>query len=368
MSWTRWTSVVPVGLAVVLSACGTDAGSPVASPSREPPADQPGSLGAPEALAFAADGNLYVSEFTGNKVDVIDEQGEIATVAGTGSTGLSGDGGPAIDAELSAPTGMAFDTAGNLLIVDHDNGCVRTVDAQGQIDPLIGMCGERGFSGDGGQATEAMLDGPVGVVFDADGRIYVSDEQNGVIRRVNADGSIETVAGEGSIPAATAPDGTKAADLLLNHPSYMAIDADERIYFSDFLDNVVMRIERSGRVTRIAGTGDAGFSGDGGPAIEAELEWPTGLALDGDGNLFISDANNHRIRMVDVEGTITTFVGTGEGGYSGDGGPAVEAQVQAPSGLAFDPSGRLVIADQGNNLVRLVDDAGVITTIAGVAP
>jgi trimeric autotransporter adhesin len=254
------------------------------------------------------------------------------------------------------------------LIADHDNGCVRTVDAQGQIDPLIGMCGERGFSGDGGQATEATLDGPVGVVFDADGRIYVSDEQNGVIRRVNADGSIETVAGEGSIPAATAPDGTKAADLLLNHPSYLAIDADGRIYFSDFLDSVVMRIERSGRVTRIAGTGEAAFSGDGGPAIEAELDWPTGLALDGNGNLFISDANNHRIRMVDVEGTITTFIGTGEGGYSGDGGPAVEAQVQAPSGLAFDPAGRLVIADQGNDLVRIVDDAGVITTIAGVVP
>jgi len=192
MPWSRWATAAT--LVLVLPGCGTDSVPSIPSTPSTPSSSKGATrstdvvIGAPEALAFAADGNLYVSEFTGNKVDVIDEQGEMATVAGTGSTGSSGDGGPAIDAELSAPTGMAFDTAGNLLIVDHDNGCVRTVDAQGQIDPLIGMCGERGFSGDGGQATEAMLDGPVGVVFDADGRIYISDEQNGVIRRVNTDG------------------------------------------------------------------------------------------------------------------------------------------------------------------------------------
>jgi sugar lactone lactonase YvrE len=325
-------------------------------------------LSAPEALAFDADGNLYISEFESNRIDRIGEGSDVQVVAGTGAAGYSGDGGPAFDAELSAPTGLAFNAAGILLLADHHNGCIRTVDAAGIIDRLWGACGTVGYSGDGGPALDAEMNDPIGIAIDGEGRLWIADELNGRVRRVNVDGSIETIAGGGTVKPANAKDGTAATKLRLSHPSYVAIDDSGNVYFSDFIENVVMRIDPSGGATRVAGTGGAGSGGDGGPATEAELNFPTGLALDGSGNLYISDAENHEIRMVDADGIITTVAGTGEAGYSGDGGPAVDAQLQAPAGLAFDPSGRLVFADQGNNLVRLVDEAGVITTIAGVAP
>jgi sugar lactone lactonase YvrE len=185
---------------------------------------------------------------------------------------------------------------------------------------------------------------------------------------VNVDGSIETVAGGGTVKPADAKAGIQATKLRLSHPSYLAIDGSGNVFFSDFVENVVMRIDASGGVTRVAGTGRAGSGGDGSPATKAELNFPTGLALDANGALYISDSGNNRIRMVAPDGVITTVAGSGEPGAAGDEGPAVDAQLQAPAGLAFDLSGELVIADQGNNLVRLVDDAGVITTIAGVAP
>ena len=357
---------------VLFAACG---GAPdqgpdrvSASPSEDTNVATDVILLAPEDVAFDASGVLYISEFEGNRIDRIGDGSELQVVVGTGSAGYSGDGGPAFHAELAAPTGIAFNAAGILLLADHHNGCIRTVDAAGIIDRLWGACGTVGYSGDGGPALDAEMDDPIGVAIDGDGRLWISDELNGRVRRVNVDGSIETVAGGGTVKPANAKDGTPATTLRLSHPSYLAIDDSGNVYLSDFAANVVMRIDPSGGATRVAGTGRAGSGGDGGPATEAELNFPTGLALDGSGNLYISDAENHEIRMVDADGIITTFAGTGEAGYSGDGGPAVEAQLQAPAGLAFDPSGRLVIADQGNDLVRIVDDAGVITTIAGVAP
>jgi sugar lactone lactonase YvrE len=335
--------------------------------SSEPLAATDVAIAAPEDVAFDAEGNLYVSEFEGNRIDRIDEALGLQVVAGTGSSGYAGDGSLAIDADLSAPAGIAFDTEGTLLLADHHNGCIRMVETTGVIDRLWGTCGAVGYSGDGGPALDAQLNDPIGIAIDGDGHLWIADELNGRIRRVNVDGSIETVAGGGTVKPANAKDGTRATKLRLSHPSYLAIDGSGNVYFSDFLENVVMRIDTSGGVTRIAGTGKAGYSGDGGPATKAELSFPTGLALDGSGNLYISDAENNEIRMVDAEGIITTVAGTGEAGYSGDGGPAVEAQLQAPAGLAIDPSGELVIADQGNNLVRVVDGAGVIKTIAGVA-
>jgi len=364
-------SAAPLALCVLIAACGGNAApsKPTASGSvsSEPLAATDVAIAAPEDVAFDAEGNLYVSEFEGNRIDRIDEALGLQVVAGTGSSGYAGDGSLAIDADLSAPAGIAFDTEGTLLLADHHNGCIRMVETTGVIDRLWGTCGAVGYSGDGGPALDAQLNDPIGIAIDGDGHLWIADELNGRIRRVNVDGSIETVAGGGTVKPANAKDGTRATKLRLSHPSYLAIDGSGNVYFSDFLENVVMRIDTSGGVTRIAGTGKAGYSGDGGPATKAELSFPTGLALDGSGNLYISDAENNEIRMVDAEGIITTVAGTGEAGYSGDGGPAVEAQLQAPAGLAIDPSGELVIADQGNNLVRVVDGAGVIKTIAGVA-
>jgi sugar lactone lactonase YvrE len=369
-STRRRRTVALIALCVVIAGCGGNAApsTPTASgsASSEPTTDV--SLAAPEDVAFDASGVLYVSEFEGNRIDRIDDASTLQVVAGTGSSGYAGDGGPAIDAELSAPTGMAFDAAGNLFLADHHNGCIREVDTADIIDRLWGVCGTLGFEGDGGPALDARLNDPIGIAIDGDGRLWIADELNGRIRRVNVDGSIETVAGGGIVKPAIASDGTTATKLRLSHPSYLAIDGSGNVYFSDFLENVVMRIDASGGATRVAGTGKAGYGGDGGPATKAELNLPTGLALDANGNLYISDAGNNRIRMVGVDGVISTVAGSGEPGGAGEGGPAVDAQLQAPAGLAFDPSGRLVIADQGNNLVRMVDGTGVITTIAGVAP
>jgi sugar lactone lactonase YvrE len=357
-------------MCVVIAGCGGNAApsTPTASgsASSEPTTDV--SLAAPEDVAFDASGTLYISEFEGNRIDRIDDASTLQVVAGTGSSGYSGDGGPAIDAELSAPTGMAFDAAGNLFLADHHNGCIREVDTADIIDRLWGVCGTLGFEEDGGPALDAQLNDPIGIAIDADGRLWIADELNSRIRRVNGDGSIESVAGGGTVKPANAIDGTAATKLRLSHPSYLAIDGSGNVYLSDFLENVVMRIDASGLATRVAGTGKAGYGGDGGSATKAELNFPTGLALDANGNLYISDSGNNRIRMVDVDGVISTVAGSGEPGDAGEGGPAVDAQLQAPAGLAVSSSGELVIADQGNNLVRVVDTAGVITTIAGVAP
>jgi len=361
-----WSAVA--GLAFVTMACDVPT-SPAAPTS--PSAAQRSTdveLGAPEDVVFAADGTMYVSEFLGNRIDVVDGDQHMTVWAGTGSPGYGGDGGAALAADLSAPTGLVLSADGMLVFADHDNGCIRTVSVAGVIDRLSGRCDAAGFSGDGGPALDAQMDDPIGIAFDGQGRLWIADEQNGRIRRVNGDGSIETVAGGGSVEVSKAGPNSVGTELELGNPSYVVVDDDDNVYFSDFTKNVVMRIDPDGRVTRVAGTGRPGSKGDGGAAVNARLNFPTGLALDEDGNLYVSDAENHRIRMVDVEGTITTVAGTGTAGYSGDGGPAVEAQLQAPAGLAFDPFGRLVIADQGNNLVRMVDAAGVITTIAGVAP
>jgi sugar lactone lactonase YvrE len=236
------------------------------------------------------------------------------------------------------------------------------------IIAIVGRCGHQGFSGDGGPATAARLNDPIGITEDNAGNLYIADEQNARVRKVSSRGVISTIAGGGRRPVARAPDGTLATKLKLSHPSYVVVDAHGDVYFSDFLANVVTEIDRSGRIRHVAGTGKAGFSGDGGPATRAELNFPTGLTLDSRGNLFISDAFNNRIRKVDRRGVITTVAGTGRAGYSGDGGPADEARLNASAGLALDARGRLVIADQGNNLVRRVNAAGNITTIAGRAP
>jgi sugar lactone lactonase YvrE len=369
---SRRTCAVPIAsMMILLAGCGTPSkqgSQPSPSPSPQGQAATDVAVAAPEAMAFDAEGSLYISEFEGNRIDRIDDASSLLVVAGTGSSGYAGDGGPAIDADLSAPTGITFDAAGELLLADHHNGCIRKVDAAGVIDRISGTCGAVGFSGDGGRALDAQMNDPIGIAVDGDGRLWIADELDSRIRRVNGDGSIETVAGGGTTKPAKADDGTPATKLRLSHPSYLAIDGSGNVYFSDFLENVVMRIDASGRATRVAGTGKAGYGGDGGLATKAQLNFPTGLALDANGNLYISDSGNNRIRMVDADGVISTAAGSGEPGPAGDGGPAVDAQLQAPAGLAVDPSGQLVIADQGNNLVRIVDGAGVITTIAGVAP
>jgi len=336
-------------------------------PSAQASATQHARLHAPEDVAFDRAGRLLVSEFSGNRVDRI-VTGRARAIAGTGVAGYSGDGGPAVDAKLDEPTGLFVEHSGDLLIADHRNGCIRDVGhTTHAIVRIVGRCSHEGYSGDGGPAIHAKLNDPIGIVEDMSGNLYIADEQNARVREVSSRGIITTIAGGGDRRVANAPDGTPATELRLSHPSYLALDRRGDLYLSDFLANVVIAVHPSGRITHVAGTGRAGFSGDGGPATRARLDFPTGLALDQRGRLLISDTFNNRIRRVDGDGVITTIAGTGKPGYAGDGGPAVNAQLNATAGLALDARGRVVIADQGNNAIRRIANDGIISTVAGRA-
>jgi sugar lactone lactonase YvrE len=333
-------------------------------------------LHAPEDVTFDALGNVYISEFgtsktAGHTVDEVDLAGNLRVVAGTGIEGYGGDGGPATRAQLDSPTGLLIDTTGALVVADHHNGCMRRIDASGVINAIVGYCGRVGYNGDGKfPALKTKFDDPMGIVEDSTGTMFVADEQNARVRRVTPDGVVSTILGGGKIPLPDAPDGTLGTNIKMLHPSYLALDAGGNLYVSDFEWNQVVRIDPQGRVTHIAGTGVAGFGGDSGPATSALLDFPTGLALDPRGRLYISDSFNNRIRMVDSRGRISTVAGSGPtgylaGSYSGDGGPATDATLNAPSGIALSADGRLFIADQGNNVVRVLQPGGTIELFAG---
>ncbi len=360
-----------LGLAVLAalasSALTTAAATARVRPMTAPPAVQV-ALGQPEDIAFGPKGDMYVSEFSGNRVDRIASDGTLTVVAGTGKTGAPFDGGVATAARLNAPTGMIAEPDGSLLIADHHHGCIRRVSPNGIITSVAGRCGNQGFSGDGGPATAARLDDPIGIAQDRFGNLYIADEQNARLRRVSPNGVITTVAGGGIVPVASAPDGTLGTDVALSHPSYLAIDPAGDVYMSDFWANVVIRVDPNDHILHVAGTGVLGFSGDGGAATSAQLDFPTGLALTSSGALYVDDSFNNRIRRVSPDGVITTVAGTGTAGFSGDGGPAVDAALNAPSGIALGPGGGLYIADQANNVVRVVTRDGTIRTVAGVAP
>ena len=289
----------------------------------------------------------------------------ITTIAGTGEIGFSGDGGPATAARLDYPYGVALDGAGNLYIADRRwlyNNRIRKVDSTGTITTVAGT-GEFGFSGDGGPATEAQLNRPSGVALDGAGNVYISDDYSQRIRRVDSTGTITTIAGTGEI--GFSGDGGPATAARLDNPHDVAVDGAGNLYIADTYNYRIRKVDSTGTITTIAGTGERGFSGDGGPAVEAQLSLPYGVAVDGAGNLYIADIWNHRIRKVDSTGAITTVAGTGELSFSGDGGPATEAQLYYPLGVAVDGAGNLYIADTYNERIRRVDSTGTITTIAG---
>jgi sugar lactone lactonase YvrE len=325
--------------ALALPGCGGGGSSPVTGP--EPGGAATGAtVQAPEALAVDADGNLYVSELAGNRVDRIAPDGTFAVVAGTGDAGFAGDGGPAVDAQLNSPAGLAVAGDGRLLVADHHNDRIRAIDARGAIRTVFG-------------SAHARLHDPVGIAFADDGTLVVADELNARVVRLDESGALRRVA------------GGRAARQALSHPSYVVVDGDGSVVFSDFFANRVRRVDESGQMTNVAGTGEAGFTGDGGAAASAQLDFPTGLALGPDGSLYVSDTNNSCVRRIDRNGTITTVAGFGTEGFSGDGGPATDAELDSPAGLALDAAGNLYIADQRNNRVRRVDTDGVIDTVAG---
>jgi len=447
----------------------TVAGSGVAGYSGDGAAATSAKLNGPAAVAVDSAGALYIADAGNNVIRKVTAAGTISTVAGSGANGFGGNGGPATSAQFNTPTGVALDAAGNLYIADSQNAVVWkvsggtisivagggkattfggpatgieldypygiSVDSSGNLyiaDPdwsavfkvtpggTITLAAGRGTTspGDGGPATGAQLAWPLGVAADSNGNFYIADLETFSVRKVNASGTISTVAGNGSpyfgeggpatiagmwyssgiavdpagnlyicdpvaqrvykvtpagIITTVAGNGTKgysgdngpAASAQLNSPEAVAVDASGNVYIADDSNNRIRKVTPAGIISTFAGTGTPGYSGDNGPATSAKLNGPSGLATDSAGDLFIADDQNYRIRKVTPGGTITTVVGTGIRGFSGDNGPATSAQINYIEGMAVDSAGNLYFGDPGNNRVRMVTSAGTISTIAG---
>lgn len=314
----------------------------------------------PQAVAVDAAGNIYLTGW--DEVRRIDHaSGVITTIAGNGTSGYTGDGGPAVDAELNTVIGIAVDNENNIFITDANNHVVRRIDGATGVITTVAGDGTAGLSGDGGLATDAELAAPGGIAVDTSGDLYISDMFRSVIRRVDSTtGVITTIAGTGS--PGYSGDGGPASDASLSWPYQLALDPQGDLFVADSANQRIRRIDHATDViTTIAGNGYGydggygGYSGDGGPAVEAELNVPRGLALDADDNVYIADAANERVRRVDhITGIITTVAGNGVAGYNGDGGPAVEAELDAPINVALDRSGNVYVVDGNNNVVREV--------------
>jgi sugar lactone lactonase YvrE len=314
----------------------------------------------PDGVAVDGTGNLFIADRDNHRIRKVDSTGIITTVAGNGFSSFCGDGGLAITACLRFPTGVAVSGAGNLLVVDTLNRRIRKVDTAGIITTVAGN-GTTGFCGDGGPATDACMPGPLGVAANSMGDLFITDPQR--IRKVDAAGTITTVAG--TAVAGFSGDGGPATAARLFNPYGITADGAGNLFIADQSNRRIRKVDTAGTITTVAGTGVGGFSGDGGPATAARLFNPIDVAVDGAGNLFIADRSNHRIRKVDTSGIITTVAGTGVGGFSGDGGPATAAQLLNPFSVAVDSVGNLFIADIGNLRIRKVDSTGIITTVAG---
>jgi sugar lactone lactonase YvrE len=373
-------------------------------------------LNHPTGIATDAAGNLYIADSFNSRIRKVSTNGVISTVAGTGDDGFNNDSIPATLASLYQPADVAVDSAGDLYIADSLNNRIRKVNAATGLISTVAGNGSRGFSGDGGPASAATLDVPVGLFIDSRDRIYIADnrrirrigtddviqtvagisdyfpetenvpatqssfvtpsavavDSNGVlyiadagdsrIRKVGVNGIITTIAGNGT-PGFI--DGIDARRANLNQPSGVAVDAQGNIFIADTLNSRVRKVPASGIISTFAGNGMYKFGGDGGPASAALLNQPSDLVIDPKGNIYLSDTLNHRVRKIDAAGSISTFAGNGFALFAGDGGPAVQASLNNPIGLAVDHAGNVFIADSQNNRVRKVDPNGIITTAVG---
>ena len=320
----------------------------------------------PWCVTVDASGNLYISDWFKNVVRKVAVNGAISTVAGNGTLGYSGDAGPATSAQLAYPCGVAFDQSGDMYIADSGNNVIREVTPAGTITTIAGN-NTRGYSGDQAQATAAQLYAPLGLAFDAAGNLYVSDSGNQVIRVIGTTGNIGTFAG--LLEAGYSGDGGLATAAQFYYPKGLAMDSSGNLYIADMGNSVIRKIS-NGIVTTVAGNGRAGFSGDGGAATIAQLFSPDSLAVDNFGNLYIADVGNQRIREVLANGTITTIAGNGIRGYSGDGGPATQAELYNPNSVAVVScsapicngvtEGTIYVADENNHVIRKLTPKAIL--------
>jgi len=352
----------------------------------------------PTNVCFDHDGNMLIAAWHNSLVKKIivnpdDSAGVVSTIAGTGARAFGGDGGPATQAKLNLPSSVVVDTNGDVITSDQANFRLRMIDGTQTIYTIAGT-GTPGSAGDGGPATDAQLNGPLGqaaapasrIAIDAHNRIYVADTNNNKIRLINEVGEISTIVGTGT--AGYSGDGGPATAAELNTPSDVAITPNGTLYIADTYNNVVRVVRPDGTIDTLAGTGDAGFSGDGGPAKQAQLNRPYGVEVGPNGDVYIADTYNQRIRQVsgvsappaptpqpsptpqivpctDEVGSICTYVGTGGTGFSGDGQDRRETTLYWPFDIEFTPSGRRVFLDWNNHKVREILPDETVTTIMG---
>jgi sugar lactone lactonase YvrE len=348
-----------------------------------------------EGLGIDAQDNLYLTEWLGHTVLKIGANGSATTIAGTGAAGFSGDGGPATAAQLYGPSAVAIANDGTVYIADSGNNRVRKVALDGAISTIAGTGSSLGnillppvfqaceFSGDGGLATSASLCNPAQLAFDQAGGLWVADFGNSRVRRISPEGIIATVAGNGQFvpvgqtgdgidysPATpfSSGDGGPAIHATFDRVGGAIYDAAGNLYVSDSGGNRIRKIAPDGTIGTVAGTGQAGYSGDGGPALQATLFGAGPLAVDPKGDLYVLTGDS-RVRKITADGTIHLVAGTGTGvgldRAQGDGGPAVNATLNEPGGVAFDAQGNIYIADTSNARLRKIDTSGIITTIVG---
>ena len=312
----------------------------------------------PSAIVYDPQGNLYIAETGNHVIRKIDTQGKITTIAGTNIQGFSGDNGPATAAQLDSPQGLALDTVGNLYIADTHNHRIRRLAASTQTITTIAGTGTPGFSGDNNSATTAQLNLPTALALDTTGDLYVTDNANHRIRRIDATTqTITTVAGNGT--QGFSGDNGPAASATIDSPAGLALDASNNLYLADTHNQRIRRIDASTHIiTTIAGDGTL-----------STLALPKGLSTDANGNLYLADSANHRIRRIDATtGQITTIAGTGTQTFSGDGGPATAASLDSPRATALSPANLVTIADTGNQRIRQIDTNSNLNPIGGLGP
>jgi sugar lactone lactonase YvrE len=347
-------------LALVASAvvwCGLNLHGQSAPTITTQPASQTNLPGTNVTFSVAVAGaGPYAYQWQLDGTNLLSTNVTIAVVAGNGNASYAGDGGPATAASLNAPSGAAADAVGNLYIADSSNNRIRKVNTSGVIT-TVAINGKYVYSGDGVAATNTSLGDPGGVAVDAAGNLYIAAAGNDRIRKVGTNGVITTVAGGGSLG-----DGNPATNAGLSEPYGVALDALGNLYIADTYDIRIKKVGTNGIITTVAGNGSEGYSGDGGAATNAKLDLPDGVTVDSWGNLYIADSQNYCIREVATNGIIKTIAGTNIAGFSGDGGAATNARLDYPTSVALDGAGDLYIADSKNERIREVATNGIINT------
>jgi len=316
----------------------------------------------PAGIVFDGHGNLIFTDFYNNVIRKITPSGIITTIAGTGSGSFGGDHGPATAAGLNHPCGLLFNSIGNLLIADEGNEVIRMIDTNGIITTIVGNTIVGSF-GDGGPASSAEMSNPCRIAFDASGNLFIADYGNHRIRRVDhITNTITTIAGTGS-PGFSGDHGP-ATNAMINQPTDVTFDNTGNFYICDQNNQRIRKVDTAGIITTIAGNGIIGSIGDGNPATAAEFYYPSTVTVDVLGNLLIDDSYNNKIRKIGPTGIITTIVGTGAAGYSGDNGPATAAKLNQPWIVSIDVCGNLIVADAFNYVIRKVTYNSVLPPIS----